>query len=236
MFKYTYLLSLIFFLNSFYCQSQPPSEVDYNSNTNIDKIYGLNQTLYNGILYNAYYPTNIKGDQFINGKTFKNGEVTIKGVRYTNLELNFDILKQEVILKYVNPENITSSIMISKAWLESFSIENSRFIVLDIPKNTNSIYQVLGNGNTVILYSWKKELKLNAANTNMEFYLHKEQYVYSNNTLRKYHNTTSFLKLFPKENQIDIKEYIKKNRIHVKNASDQKMEELINYCNKLLAK
>jgi len=39
--------------------------------------------------------------------------------------------------------------------------------------------------------------------------------------------------LFYKEKQAPIKKYLRQNKIKVKSAPDQAMEELINYCSKL---
>jgi hypothetical protein len=203
---------------------------------NFAGIYGLDQSLYNGILYNSYYPSNVKGDQFFIDKNFLKGEVTIKGIKYNNLELNLDIYKQELLLKYYNSNKVINVIMISKAWLEEFSIGNTRFLYLGLPRIPARIYQVLGNDSIQILYFWKKDLKLDNANSTLEFSIEKESYVLISKSLKKFHNNRNFVQLFAEENQIKIKQYLQQNKIHVKDAPDQKMEELINFCSKLSIK
>jgi len=236
-----YSLLILFALSTNFLYSQNQSEIS-NSNVEItksnDRIYGLDPLLYNGKVYTSFYPISVKGNQYFIGSDYVKGEATIRGVRYQNLDLNYDILKQELLLKYLNSNNVINIITISKAWLEGFSIGNARFILMNSSNSPERIYQELGNDSLHILYFFKKDLELENVSTksNFKFVGTKEMYVLMDKTLMRFKNNRSFMKLFPKEKQINVKKYLRQNRIKVNKASDQAMEELINNCSKSLAK
>jgi len=200
----------------------------------LSRVYGLDPVLYNGIIYASVYPKNVKGDQYYSSSNFIRGEATIRGIKYTNLDLNYDIYKQELLLKYLNPNNTYNIIMVSKAWLESFSIGNINFGFYSTPEIPRRIYQVLGNYSIRLLYYNKKILQLNNAVGSSSFYFLpvKELFVFMDNSILKFHNNRSFIHLFAPEKQPIIKKYLRKNRIKVSKAPDNVMEELINFCSK----
>jgi len=211
-------------------------DINFKAKENFDKVYGKDPTLYNGLLYNTFYPGKVEGDQYFTNSNYQKGEVIIRGVKYNNIDLNFDIYKQVLLLKYLSSSNVYNVIEISKAWLESFSIGNYRFVLYGTPNTPQRFYQVLGNDSLLLFYFWKKELMSQndyVGNTSYYFALTKEQNVLINNSLKKFNSNRSFIHLFVKQQQAHIKEYLRANKINVKNASDQTMEELINYCSKI---
>ncbi|RPH32787.1 MAG: hypothetical protein EHM93_07615 [Bacteroidales bacterium] len=226
-----FLLFNIIITNGLFCQ-QNDEILNLDS---LDKVHGLDPFLYNGIIYKSFYPSNVLGDQYLSSKNYKQGDATIRGVNYKNLELNFDVYKQEVLLKYLNSNNVYNIIMLSKTWLENFTIGDNQFILFSTPEESKRIYQVLGKDSLRLLYYYKKDLKLESVSgsKNYVFIPRKEQYVLINQSLNKYYRNKSFIRIFKKEKQIIIKKYLRRNKIKVNNASSQIMEDLINYCSKL---
>jgi hypothetical protein len=221
--------------NSLYSQERNNiSNTNTQSKDSTNNVYGFDPLLYNGKVYSYYYPKSVKGDQYLSGSEYLKGEATIRGVKYKDLDLNLDVFKQELLLRYLNSNNVHRVIMISKAWLEDFTIGNSRFVLHSFPNTPERFYQVLGNDSIQLYYYWKKELKLDNSpgSSTFNFLVVKEQYVLLNGALQQFTNNRRFVKLFEKEKQIKIKKYIRHNRIKVTKAQDVVMEELINYCNK----
>lgn len=220
-----------------FCQNQNGvSDFTLKVKDDFIRIYGMDPLLYNGILYKSFYPEKVKGDQYLASGSYVKGEVTIRGVKYKNLDLNFDIYKQELLLKYLNSNNAFNVIMVSKAWLEDFTIGSKRFEFYSTPETANRIYQVLGKNSIKLLYYWKKDLELDNTtygNSNLCFTAKKQQNVLLSKSLKRFYNNRSFVHLFAKEKQTHIKKYLRQNKIKVNKEQDQAMEELINYCSKL---
>lgn len=210
-----------------------------NSKDSTGRVYGMDPSLYNGMLYNSFNPGKVKGDQYFLNSDYQKGEATIRGIKYKNLDLNYDIYKQEVLLKYFNSSNVYNIIMISKAWLENFTLGNYHFIINSTPEAPSRIYQVLGNDSIQILVYWQKVIAYEndyIGNTSLRFDLKKESNLLINKTLKRYNNNRSFVHLFAKEQQPLIWKYLRKNLIKVNYAPDEVMEKLINYCSKISIK
>jgi hypothetical protein len=127
-----------------------------------DEVYGSDPLLYNGKYYTFFPPLNTGGNQFLTDRQFEVGSVTIRGVTYTDLLLNYDIYNQQLILKYKNRTGATNLIIVSDAWLESFSFGGISFEMISTPDTLKRIFQVLGTGPNRILYYWKKNLSLDS--------------------------------------------------------------------------
>jgi hypothetical protein len=203
---------------------------------NGDNFYGLDPLLYNGRSYTYFLPSTTGGSQYLNDSQFENGSVTIRGITFHKLALNYDIFNQELILKYKTNLAGTSIIIISDAWLESFSLRDMDFEVITSQDTLKRIYQVMGTGPNRILYFWKKDLELDNVQGSKKYTFtsaKKEMFLYRGGNILKYRNNKTFFSLFGSERSTIIKEYLKKNKIKVKKVTDKTMTKLISYCNSL---
>ncbi len=229
------ILIAIFSKNSFSQNIETTASKSIVSGVN-ENVYGLDPSLYNGLIYTSFNQSKVKGDQYFLNSEYQKGEVTIRGVCYKNLDLNYDIYRQELLLKFLNPNNVYSIIMVSKAWLEGFKIGNTIFKIYEMPEKTKRIYQVLGNDSLQLYYYWQKKVEYfnnYAGYTNLWFSIKKEQNIVIKNKIYPFQSNNSFLRCFNKDQQKVIKKYLHQNKVKVNNASDQIMEELINYCSKI---
>ena len=209
------------------------------SGINVDDVYGSDPSLYNGRHYTFFLPLNAGGSQYFSGRQFESGSATIRGVTYNGLVLNYDIYNQQLILQYKSNLGATGLIIISDAWLESFSFKDLNFEMISSPDTLKRIFQVLGTGPSRILYFWKKDLNLESfqGSTNHIFSASiKEMNVYTGNRILRYRNNNTFCSLFDSVKRNAVKVYLRKNNIKVKKATDQVMTGLICYCNSVYAK
>jgi hypothetical protein len=204
-----------------------------------DDVYGFDPSLYNGRSYTFFLPLSTGGNQYLSGRDFELGSATIRGVTYSDLALNYDIYNQHLILQYTNNLGARNLIVISDAWLESFSFKNLNFEMIPSQDTLKRIFQVLGAGPNRILYFWRKKLELDniQGSKNYSFSAaRKEMNVYIGNQILRFWNNKEFYSLFDSDKRITIKRYLRKNRINVKKATDQTMTGLIYYCNSLYTK
>lgn len=206
-----------------------------NYKDSLDLVYHPNPILYNGKQYTYFVSKNMLGSQYFMNGDFSEGKVQINGIIYSNLDLNYDIFNQQLVLKFIKPNGITSIVEIPKARLEKFEIRGKSFEVLKTNDKSKHIYQVLGKDSIRVLYYWKKQLNLDDA-TGIPTYKfsksEKETYVHINNQVRKYRNNRSFISLFESSRLGDIKSYMQEYNINVKKVSNKLMIDLITICNK----
>jgi hypothetical protein len=203
---------------------------------NQDRIYGYDPLLYNGRVY-AYFPKpGTAGTPYLFPDFDAQGSVTLRGVTFTNVCINYDLYNQQLILNYKTVLGSSSFIELSLAWLENFQIKDSHFEVVTSSDTSKRIFQVLGSGTYQIRYSLYKALLPDSRTASRNFFFtdsEKESFVFSGNKMNRYKNNRSFVGTFSSSQQDAIRKYIRKNKIKVKKASDLKMIELINYCNTL---
>lgn len=227
---YFYAVFLLFMLFSI------PIVKAQNADNFIDPVYGSDPLLYNGKAYSFYLSSGTGGSQFLYKDFDIKGEATIRGVTYSNLSLNYDIFNQKLILKYETAIGTTSLIEISDAWLETFKIGERKFEIISAEDTIKRIYQVLGDKDKKVLYYRSTEILLDNMKTTRSYYfseVKKERFILSDNLILKYKSNRSFIRIFDPSMKDLIKKYMRTNGINVKNASDNTMNLLINYCSTL---
>ena len=203
---------------------------------NQDPIYGFDPLLYNGSTYSFFPRPGTGGSQYLVNEFDSNGAITLRGVTFTGLVLNYDIFNQQLVLKYINPTGAKSLMAISAAWLEKFELGGCHFETFAKADTIKSIFQVLGNGRDKILFSFGKELLLDSFKSNSNHYFsetRKGMFILTHGGITGFKNNHGFIAGFSTSKHDSIKKYLRKNNIKVKKASNWQMTELINYCNTL---
>lgn len=202
-----------------------------NAAKDLDKVYGLDQTLCNGKKYNYSVPSSTKGHQFLISPDFISGNVTLKGKSYEGLNLNYDIVNQKLLLQYVDEKGALKIIEISKAWLTAFHRGTKNFEYLSLEQEPH-FYQVLGEGRVRILYYWSKKLIVNDVVGSSNFVFTdalRDTFVLKDGQLKRFRTKRNLVRLFEPLQRPAIKSYLHKNKIKLKQATDQEMSELITF-------
>jgi hypothetical protein len=201
-----------------------------------DDVSDSDPLLYNGKQYAFFIPLATGGHQFFNDPLFESGSVTIRGVTYTDLLLNYDIYNQQLVLQYVNNLGTKNQIVLSEAWLESFRLKEIDFELIRTQDSLKQIYQVIGTGQYRILYKWKKELVMDGfigAKNHTFSAPGKEMNLCSDGHILRYKNNKTLTSLFLPGKKERIIEYLRANRINVKRSADSTINRLINHINSL---
>jgi hypothetical protein len=203
----------------------------------LDEVYGLDPLLYNGKRYSYFPPPETKGTQFFNGTEAVTGSIIIRGIKYVQLTLKYDLINQQLILFYDNNVDAINQLVISDAWLEAFDLDNSHFEMLSVKDTIPKIYQVLGSEKLQIAYSWRKDVLLDNGFGAINHVFSppiKSMFLYTGTSLLKYNNNRSFISLLDSGIQTDVKKYMRKNHINVKKSPDHLITGLLKYCNSLV--
>jgi hypothetical protein len=201
----------------------------------LDKVYGLDPSIYNGKKYSYFLPSGTGGNQFFASAEYVKGSVVVKGVKCWGLLLNYDIYNQKLLLQYIDETGAAQIIEVSEAWLEGFSLGEKEFRYLKFD-NGSRIFQVLGDGKYRVLYHWRKTFNLSNSAGNSIYTFStpgKSRYVLIDGEIRSFGSKGSFIKQFDPVHKAEIKNYLKVNGVNLKKASDQEVTELINYISNL---
>ena len=212
--------------------------VAQSASPGIDTIYGSDPLLFNGRQYIYQIPPGSSGNPFLSGPEFQKGWITIGDRQYTQLDLNYDIVNQVLLLKYLDQTGYTIVIEVSESWLTRFGIGTSEFEIIR-QNNKPIIYQVLNSENVNVRYYWQKELKLENVMTTAAYAFlgpRKTSLLVIHGMEYEYKKNRDFVKAFDPASQTYISKYLKNNKIKVNNASDASIRALVNFCNTLINK
>ena len=187
-----------------------------------DRLYGNDPLLYNGKLYAFFPPSGTGGSQYLLEQFDKGGKVTLRGVCYSDCELNYDIYNQKLILRYYSTLGSANLLELSAAWLESFDMAGRHFEIIPGADTSKRIYQVLGNAHEKLLYYYRKDFFVDSrtASKNRCFTdAQREMMVMSRGKMLRYKNNRGFIEAFRKNEQDEIKKYLRKHRIRVRKAN-----------------
>ncbi|MBN1651215.1 MAG: hypothetical protein JW857_07795 [Bacteroidales bacterium] len=200
-------------------------------------IYGLNPIVYNGEVYNYFPGVGVLGHQYFDQETFTSGCIHIRGTKYDNVLLNYDILNQELILKYTDQQGANRLLKVSKAWLQKFKIGDEEFSFITSPENKKLIVQIVQEGTFQLSVFWSKKLVADI-NFVSEHYVfdkkHRTLFIAFKNKLIEYKSSKTIMALLSKAEQEKAKNFMKINKIKSRTSSLDQIGELIAYCNTLV--
>lgn len=239
-----YLLLIVLMMQSFQPALNAQARLkkdraDYNELYRfvLDK-YGFDQVLANGVVYKDMYWKK-EGHQFLGEDRPYAGNLVFRGKEYKGLEMKYDICNQQIIV-FVKHNYLQVGIVPPDDFISTFSLEDKSFSKYDFSGEPLYYQVVFDSDKAKCLYHWSKQALETASGGNYKYYHYeftdskRKSYLYLNGSFELYRNNRSFRDLFPQDIKTRIWQYLKANHINVLKSSDEKMTELMTYCNSLL--
>ncbi len=201
-----------------------------------DQSYGPDYELVNGIKY-VYLFFNSSGHPFLGEDRFYTGYAVINGRQYPDLKIKYDICIQRIVLNHTFFSGEKEQIILNNEFIDAFELDGKLFRKYSFPETGTKFLQVIESGDLCCLYFWKKKFNYSTTsirNASSFSPPKKKTYLLLNGEIWPFNTKKSFLKLFPEGNQEQIDQFIRTNKIRLKEAPDNMMHQLINFCDKLI--
>ena len=200
--------------------------------------YGPNEIIENGRIYIPIHPR-ANGDPYFLDSDWINGMVVIKGDKFSNLNVKYNVNLEELILKK-EKENQESHIpiVLNYNFIDSFELEGHHFINLSVMPFGDELAgfaELIYQGEIIFLIKHTKEFLNRYSQSNpygAYSKLNSTYYIYETETLTRLGTKKSFLNYFEPIRK-EIKKFMRQNRIKYKKASHIQLYELIKYCDEL---
>ena len=186
----------------------------------------------NGVKY-LYLYSDIEGYPFFGEDQFYTGSLVIANREYQDVYLKYDLYNQNMILQYSPFSGGTDQILLRNEDIHEFKIDGKLFRKYSFPETGTRFYQVVTPGKIYCLYYWAKVLNYSTLSSYYFTPQKKVSYIVKNGKPYRYKSKKQFRKLFPVQHQKEIKQFIRKNKIRLKNESDGNMRRLLEFCNQL---
>lgn len=200
-----------------------------------EKLYGPDPDLLNGQKYNYTYRS-AGGDPFFEAIGQKASAIQIKGKRYDEQLIRFDIYNQLVILEFTDVSGARGSIVLNNDWIDYFNLGRAHFRKFPDKAGIERFGQAIFLDNITCVYFWKKYYQSELKNGKKYYWFSKpvrESVIIRGGQVYGYKNKKSFLKCFLEKDRKTVKVQMKKHRIQLKKVSDMEMESLMKYINQL---
>lgn len=224
---------ILFFLVSIQSKSQSLNSIfDYFDS----QVSPQNSHLFNGRLYiNSYLVLNSKNQFLKANKNYTIGNITIENITFNQIELQYDLFSQELIVK-PDPKTSLYGVIVDSTKLTHFTMYGLHFVNLKSTENSSlqGIYELSIDKPIALLIKHKARRfkKLDKNSIHYEFEPKYDYYIAYNNNYITVHSKKDCIKLFP-EFKKEIKNFSSENAYIEKNDPKEFMKKLVLYINTL---
>ena len=199
--------------------------------------YGQDQELVNGMQYYNKHPSSLGHPYLLEGWVHQ-GSVNIRGKVYGDIWLKYNIHAQQVEVEYQTMNGADNQVILVGDRLEEFTIGEHYFRKLKLAADgEDQFFQVIGSGRMILYIHWEKNLVPLVGDPRFieEFTSPRRNYYLElDASVQAFKNKKSFVALFPKAIQKDMKRLIKENRLLIKTASNRELELFMMAADKML--
>lgn len=173
-----------------------------------------NQVLYNGKIWrNLYYQ--VQENQFLFSNEFLPGSLTISGKTFNNINLKYDIFKDELL----TPVDNGIILQLNKEMIDSFSLnyQNNtyRFIRLKEDSGPGGYFKILYKGKSALYLKYFKKIdKLAVEGQYDRFYQYSKLFFVKDNKVYQITGKSDLLNAIDDKKDL-VKIFIKKNKLNV---------------------
>ncbi|HVX25585.1 MAG TPA: hypothetical protein VHB70_04550 [Parafilimonas sp.] len=190
--------------------------------------------LYNGSEY-IDYDHRIKGNPLYQSLSYVPGSIIYDGTYYGNVEMFYDILHDDVIIKNYND----TALLLVKEKVSSFDILNHHFIQLHFDSSekhieSNVFYDVLCNGNAKLFAKRRKEIVEKIVLQVSESYYNETDtyFIYNRNNFYAVKNKASVLDAL-RDKKTELVKFMHQSKIKFRQDPETSMIKMVTYYNTL---
>jgi len=231
-FKLLYFLLL--FLNYFAANSQATFDSSFEKAASVySKLIDINSHIYNGSEY-IDYDHRITGNPFFESSYFTDGSIVFDGILYPHVNMFYDILHDDVVIKNYND----TALILVKEKISAFNYLNHHFVQLvadSLEKGleNNVFYDVLYNGNTKLFARRKKEIIEKISTQYSEsFFTEKTEYFLYNKSYYPVSDKKSILNALKDKKSVLIR-FLHQNKIRFRKNKEAAMIKMVAYYDSL---
>lgn len=191
--------------------------------------HGYDQNLINGILYYDKYK-HVLNHPFYSGEKLLPGSIVLSGISYEDVQINYDIYSQYLILEYPAVSGSFYNIILSPEHTDAFHLDGDYFEKLILDDRGPLFYQLIRVNGLICYVHWEKN-KVFRSYQYTDYFTEPEQSCYLDyyGKLSPFSNRKNFVSLLSGVPKKEIKRYIRKNEIQLSDATPEQLEDLLKF-------
>lgn len=201
-----------------------------------NSIYRADDRLLNGKYYKPRHFF-AEGHPYFNKNEWVDGTLFIKGILYNRIPIKYNIEDDKIIIKSILKNRISKDILLHNSFVDSLIIgshifHNTNNFSLD---NTIGIAELIYRGNISAYFKHSSEFKDELSERQQHGkYLNarKRLFLFDKDSFISIQTKKDLLAYF-EEHKKEVKQFLRKNRISIKKASNRQIVKLIQFCEHL---
>lgn len=179
----------------------------------------LEQFLFNGVEWRPAYSM-VTGHEFFLSREYLNADITVEGIRFSNVRIRYDICNDDVIILYMAALPVT----LNSDRVDEFTIHHGdtarRFVNFgQLFPEFGGFAEVLYEGGSTFVARYTKVVSLNSTKTSYAQFRENTRYYYIiNGTCSQVINRGTFLKLMG-DYETTVRRFIRQNNILISRFS-----------------
>jgi hypothetical protein len=197
--------------------------------------YGPDMLLISGEKYHYPYRAAL-GNPFLTPSGNDDASVQLNGVVYENQRVKYDIHNQLIVLEFNDMNGASRSIIIRDELLDQFILDDRLFKKYPQEGSDERFGQVIYEGEISCLYFWKKRYSVDSKVGQNQYSFSdpiRQSFLMTDGQVIPYKGKRSFLSCFPAQERVQIKAFMKKNRIRIRKEGDTDMRLLLEKINQI---
>ena len=203
----------------------------------LDPVYGVDQRLVSGPLYNRILPNSVLGNPYFIDDEWRSGSVEYKDAVFENLNLRYDTEVNRIVLMFTNVHGSKMQIALENTAIRSMNIDGRRLVPFPgkIGTDTTLFCEEMAGGRLAYLVLRSKVLAVQN-NTGSRGYYYREnvsQWLFSDSLLVPFRSKKNIFIMYPEQKQ-EIKQYLQSEKIYPSRWRMDDRAALVRFCNTLL--
>jgi hypothetical protein len=197
--------------------------------------YGPDMVLISGEKYHYPYRAAL-GNPFLTPSGNDDASVQLNGVVYENQRVKYDIHNQLIVLEFNDMTGALRSIILRAEILDQFILDDRLFKKYPQDGSVERFGQVIYEGEISCFYFWKKRYSVDSKVGQNQYSFSdpiRQSYLIRDGQVILYKGKRSFQNCFPAKERVQIKAFMKKNRIRIRKESDSGMRLLLETINQI---
>lgn len=217
--------------------AQELSKPGENISAIANSIYEADDRLFNGVFYQPKHFF-AEGNPFFPADEWVESTLFIKGIIYEGIPLKYNIEDDRFIIKNITENRISVDILIHNSFVDSLQLGSHFFHNTDnfLTNNPIGIAELIYRGDSLSAYFKHSTEFLDQLTERLKYgkYLEpkKRIYLFDGTSFFLIQRKKDIYTYFP-ENNNTLKQFMRKNKIHLKKASAAQIAELIHFCEQL---
>jgi hypothetical protein len=200
-----------------------------------DENYRISTDLLNGEKYQYPYRSD-RGTPFLQLQGEPLATVEIAGSTFHEQRIRYDAYNQQMILDFRDAAGTEGSLVLNNYWLDQVILGPYRFRLFTGDGGKEKFGQVIGEGEYTSVWFWEKKYLPDMQNGEQRYFFtdpEKKTVLSYRKQVCTYTGNRSLVRCLPEEVRASVKEFLKTNRIRVKKATLEEMEDLMKFVNQV---